>query len=505
VSHPITNFGGNIRFTPRYHYAPVTEAEVLEILDRHARGKVRVVGALHSWSPAIVSEDVLVDLRHFNSVLLQRGTDGTVWATVGGGCRIKHLLRKLHALGDATLPSLGLITEQTIAGAISTATHGSGRHSMSHYMAEIRAAAYDAQTGQARVFVWNDGPALWAARCALGCMGIILSVKLRCIPQYAVAENVRRYASLDEVLAQEAEHPLQQFYLVPHAWVFYAQQRKALPAEPSKPSRLWHGLLTVPRSPDRGTTLFRSWHAALYRIYWFLFIDLGLHWCIKLCAAWLGSRRLVHLFYRRLLPWLIWKPRNLVECSDVALVMKHELFRHLEIEIFVPARLLRQAVHFVQQVLMVFDGAENIDPALAAELENGGFLSRLLAGRGAFTFHYPITFRRVLPDDALISMTADAADPYYAISFITYVEPRDAFFQLASFLAESMTPLFGARLHWGKYFPLQYSQIDAAYPSLAAFRDICRQTDPHGVFCNDYVKRVLGFRDDNEKKIALSS
>ena len=117
-----------------------------------------------------------------------------------------------------------MITEQTIAGAISTATHGSGRHSMSHYMAEIRAAAYDAQTGQARVFVWNDGPALWAARCALGCMGIILTVKLRCIPQYAVAENVRRHDSLNEVLAQEAEHPLQQFYLVPHAWVDYAQQ-----------------------------------------------------------------------------------------------------------------------------------------------------------------------------------------------------------------------------------------------------------------------------------------
>ncbi len=471
MSHPITNFGGNVRFTPRHLYAPATEAEVLEILDRHARGKVRVVGALHSWSPAIVSENVLVDLRHFDSVLVQRGTDDAVWATVGGGCRIKHLLRKLHDLADATLPSLGLITEQTIAGAISTATHGSGRHSLSHYMAEIRTAAFDPQTGQARVFVWNDGPALWAARCALGCMGIILSVKLRCIPQYAVAENVRRYASLDQVLAQEAEHPLQQFYLVPHAWVFYAQQRKALPAGPSK----------------------RSWHATLYRIYWFLFIDLGLHWCIKLCAAWLRSRRLVHLLYRRLLPWLIWMPRNLVERSDVALVMKHELFRHLEIEIFVPARHLRQAVHFVQQVLMVFDGAENIDPALAAELENRGLLSRLLAGRGAFTFHYPITFRRVLPDDALISMTADAADPYYAISFITYVEPRDAFFQLALFLAESMTPLFGARLHWGKYFPLQYSQIDAAYPSLAAFRDICRQTDPHGVFCNDYVKRVLGF------------
>jgi xylitol oxidase len=99
----------------------------------------------------------------------------------------------------------------------------------------------------------------------------------------------------------------------------------------------------------------------------------------------------------------------------------------------------------------------------------------------------------VLPDDTLISMTADATEPYYAISFITYVEPRDAFYQLASFLADSMTLLFEARLHWGKYFPLEHSPVAAAYPKLAEFRGICRQTDPHGVFRNEFVQKVLGF------------
>src|SRR4051812_32734774 len=88
-AHPITNFGGNVRFTPRHVYAPTTEGEVLAILDRHAGGKVRVGGALHSWSPAVVSDDVFVDLRHFDRVEVRRDADGTVWATVGGGCRIE--------------------------------------------------------------------------------------------------------------------------------------------------------------------------------------------------------------------------------------------------------------------------------------------------------------------------------------------------------------------------------------------------------------------------------
>ena len=152
-SVPITNFGGNIRFVPRYRYAPTTEAEVLDLLDRHAGGRVRVVGALHSWSPAVVTEDALIDLRHFNRVAIEQGPEGKVWVTAGGGCRIKHLLRELHARSGATVPTLGLVTEQTIAGAISTGTHGSGRPSLSHYMDEIRVAAYDADTGKARIYV----------------------------------------------------------------------------------------------------------------------------------------------------------------------------------------------------------------------------------------------------------------------------------------------------------------------------------------------------------------
>ncbi len=120
----------------------------------------------------------------------------------------------------------------------------------------------------------------------------------------------------------------------------------------------------------------------------------------------------------------------------------------------------------------------------------------LLQRRGSFTHHYPIAFRRVLPDDALISMTSGteasgAGGPYYAISFITYVEPRDRFLELASFLARSMTRLFQARLHWGKYFPLGKSDVERVYPRLPEFRALCRQVDPNGVFRNDFTERVF--------------
>lgn len=471
ASGPITNFGGNVRFAPKHIYIPTTEAEVLAILDRHAQGQVRVGGALHAWSPVAASTDAYIDLRHFNRVEVQTDADGTVWATVGGGCRIKHLLEKLHRQSRATLPALGLITEQAIAGAISTATHGSGRYSLSHYLAEVRAAAYDPETGQARIYCWTDGEQLRAARCALGCMGVILSVRFRCVPRYDVAEVMVPCASLDEVLAGETDFPLQQFYLLPHRWAYYAQRRRIVPV------RNGHG-----------------WAAPPYRLWWAYGIDIGLHLGIQTVATWLKSRTLTHFFYRHVVPNLILKNVTVVDRSERMLIMEHEFFRHLETELFVPARYIQAATTFVRAVVEAFDGTAPVPDSIAASLSRLGLLEELLAHRGTFTHHYPITFRRVLPDDALIA-TSSGDEPWYAISFITYTPPWSRFQTMASFLARSMARLFGARPHWGKWFPLDATEVEQLYPALPRFRQCCRAVDPNGVFRNEFVQRILFAND----------
>src|SRR5205814_343790 len=63
---PLVNFGGNVAFAPRHRYTPSSEAEVLEVLDRHAGGTIRVIGSLHSWSDDTVSDDAILDLRLFD-------------------------------------------------------------------------------------------------------------------------------------------------------------------------------------------------------------------------------------------------------------------------------------------------------------------------------------------------------------------------------------------------------------------------------------------------------
>ncbi len=87
-----------------------------------------------------------------------------------------------------------------------------GRHSLSHYVIGVRVARYDSHSGSAVIVDITDGDELRAARCSLGCLGVILSVKIQCRPKYLVEEHFREYVKLDDVLSAEQEYPLQQFY-----------------------------------------------------------------------------------------------------------------------------------------------------------------------------------------------------------------------------------------------------------------------------------------------------
>jgi FAD/FMN-containing dehydrogenase len=469
----LTNFGGNVSFVPRHYYTPRDEREVLAVLDRHAGGHVRAIGSLHSWSDIAATDDAIVDLHHFTAVTTA-DRDGELWATIGGGCRLGPLLRAIHNATDATLPTLGAITRQTISGAISTGTHGSGRHSLSHYIVAVRAAAYDPDTGRARIFEWTQGQDLQGARCALGCMGLILSVTIRCVPQYLVEETVRRFETLDAVLAGEEAYPLQQFVLVPHLWSFFAFQRRVV-------------------SEREGTRSSAS--AVLYRLYNRVGIDGAFHLLVKALASPMVGAATVRAFYRRVLTFVVLRGVTVVQPSHRTLTMRHDLFQHLEMEAFIPARHIRSAAALVRHIVAAFAGEPAVLPDdVAVALRELGMVEPLDRLRGTYAHHYPIFFRRVLPDDTLLSETAGATEPYYTVSFFTYhAQARRApFFVMANYLAQVLSRRYDARLHWGKYFPLGHDDVQRLYPTLADFHRTCKRTDPRGVFRNAYTARVLG-------------
>ncbi|PQO27353.1 oxidoreductase [Blastopirellula marina] len=463
----IVNFGRNVDFHSAHYYEPSSEEELLEILNRHNTGKIRVVASKHAWSGAIVSADVIVNMRNFNEVKVDDSSEPPL-AIVGGGTQMKKVLAELAKRG-LTTPSIGLITEQTIAGAISTGTHGSGKNSLSHYMESLRIACFD-NDGKAEIREVKSGESLQAARCSLGCLGIILGVTFRCVPQYWVTEKATWCTMIDDALVLEDQSPLQQFFLLPHSWRYVSQERR---------------VSDLPQP---------SWSAWLYRWYWFLSLDIGLHLGVIASARWLRSRSLVHALFRWGLPASVFSRWVVTDRSDRILVMEHELFRHLEIELFVAQSKVREAAAFVAQVLQLADGQRDCLAALWQDrLGEMGMSEELQALRGIYCHHYPICFRRILADDTLISMSEGTEPWVYSISLITYVEPREPFFQVGRFLARSMAKLFGARPHWGKWFPLSGGEVEELYPRLEAFRETAYEFDRSGVFRNPYVEEVFSF------------
>ena len=466
VARTVSNFGGNVRFRPRHRYVPRTEDEVLGILNDHRDGTVRVVGAGHSWNQGIQTTDALVDLRHLRHMRV----DGDCKrVTVGAGSRIGALLKYLSKRG-LTLPSVGLIDRQTVAGAVATGTHGSGRHSMSHYVGSMRIACYGTD-GWAHVRTVDSGITLRAARCSVGAMGVVLEVTLPCVPQYHVRERCVWRPDLDAVLEGEAGAPLQQFYLMPHAWTWLEHERSV-----------------AGENRAAGGTV-------LYRVYWLAMIDVLLHLCVKFFASLMRSRRLVHLLYRRLLQAFIFPRWRVTDRSDRQLLMRHDLFRHLEMEVFVPREHVVEAAGFVTEVLRAADHlGHELTANVRSRIDSLDAGAALDALRGSFVHHYPICVRRVRPDDTLISMSSCSGMPkhdWYAISLITLTEPWEPFQRVAAFLAKTTALLFGARLHWGKWFPPGAQAIERDYPGVGAFKAICEEFDPRGVFRNRFLRRTV--------------
>src|SRR4051812_18777300 len=119
------NWAGTHGCQPRRYHQPASEAELVEVVRAAAAdgAKVRLVGGGHSWNDIACSDDHLVNLDRLCRVLAVDAAQHRI--TVEAGMRIHQLNEEVAARGLG-LSNLGSIAQQSIAGAISTGTHGSG-------------------------------------------------------------------------------------------------------------------------------------------------------------------------------------------------------------------------------------------------------------------------------------------------------------------------------------------------------------------------------------------
>jgi len=177
-----TNFSRRHSVLPEQVVAPADLDELRAVLrDAGARGsRVRVVGSGHSYNDVAIAPETQVSLRRLNRVL--HVDEGSARLTVEGGISLREMRAEMRKHGLA-FANMGDVDRQSIAGALSTGTHGTG---LKHPAFASQVVALELMLADGSVVRCSeeDGDLLDAARVSLGALGIIVSVTLQAVPAY---------------------------------------------------------------------------------------------------------------------------------------------------------------------------------------------------------------------------------------------------------------------------------------------------------------------------------
>jgi FAD-linked oxidoreductase len=386
--------------------------------------RVKVAGAGHSFTDIACTDGLMLDLSRMNRVLRVEGDEVTAEA----GITIRELGPALAERGLA-LENQGDVDAQTIAGAISTATHGTGGRfaNISSQVTGVRLV-----TAQGDFATIRDGDDLLAARVSLGALGAVSAVTLRCVPAFTI-HRVDRPLPLDDVLARLDEHVDSNDHF--ELFVF-PYTRTALTLTSQRTDR-------EPRPAGRAQVLLR---------------DVLLENAALEVSCRTGRR----------FPGLI--PR-----VNRTLVRAMSPTEHLDASHRVYAN--RRTVRFTE-----------MEYALPRE-RTAEALERVLAliERRRLPVGFPIEVRLVAPDDALLSTAQGRPTGYIAVHVYRGMEFESYFRGVEAIMDE-----YEGRPHWGKRHYQSAATLRPRYPGFDRFLAVRDRLDPERKFENDYLRRVLG-------------
>ncbi|KAI0886240.1 L-gulonolactone/D-arabinono-1,4-lactone oxidase [Annulohypoxylon maeteangense] len=195
---------------PELYFQPESLPEIEKIvrLAHTCRRRITTTGCGHSPSSLTCTSSWLVNLDKYNRILSVDTEKGIV--VMQSGIRLYALCEELEKHGLA-MPNLGSINEQSIAGAISTGTHGSSlRHGlMSEDILSLRITVAD---GSTRFCSPSEDPSLFrASLLSLGALGIITEVTFRAVPEFTlrwqqtIDTDVKMLSSWDRDLWTQTE------------------------------------------------------------------------------------------------------------------------------------------------------------------------------------------------------------------------------------------------------------------------------------------------------------
>ena len=427
------NWARTQRVTPRRVERPLDAGRVAEAVRRAvAEGlRVRAVGSGHSFTGAAVADGVQLDLRALAQVeRVVPQPDGRTHVTVGAGIRLADLSAMLAARGLA-LENMGDIDHQTLAGAVSTGTHGTGAR-LRGMAAQVAGVRLVTAAGEI-VELGPHDEAFELARLGLGSAGVLVAVTIAAVPAFRL-EAREEPMPLDDVLdgldalAEGNDHF--EFY-------WFCHTRRALTKRNNR----------VPDEVDRPLSPVRGWLDDEL-------LSNGVFEVVNRVAAAAprAVRRLNAVSARALGPRTYTAPSH-----DVFVSPRRVRFR--EMEYAVPRGAVRGVLDEIDRWTRTHD----------AEVP------------------FPVEVRFAAADDLWLS-TATGRDTAYVAVHQYWRMPYQEYFDAV----ERIVAQVDGRPHWGKLHTLEAARLKELYPRMGDVRRVRAAMDPAGVFANAYVDRVLG-------------
>jgi FAD/FMN-containing dehydrogenase len=427
-NHTFENWARTLRFKPARYCEPATEARVIEIVeDAFATGgRVRTTGGGHSWSDFVVTDQTLLQLDRLDRGLVADVPNRRY--TVQAGIRLKNLIENL-ALDGLAMRNLGSITEQSIAGAISTGTHGTGLR-LGNLSSSIVGMKLVAGTGDLLTIRESDSDLLDAARVGLGALGIITEVTIQCVPLYNLEHSVY-WCKFDDVIGrldqlnQENERFLLWWLVAP-----IGPKDNVLVVTMNPPG-------TPPGMLDPSGT--------------------GAGGSAGGGPLPMDTNDLLGLILRLLPDRPFQRVLRQNGRYDRMLTLPLLPVLHRELEYAVP---VESASEVLRSLRRIFD-------------------------EGDVSTTLPVEVRYVARDDAWLSPARGRDVCYIGVS--TQPNANEVYARVEPLLKDA-----GGRPHWGKHLSLKRSEVEAMYPdSYDRFRQKRKELDPRGVFANTLLRELF--------------
>lgn len=428
------NWARNVTATPAAMVRPRSVDEVQAVIRGAAnRGaRVKAVGAGHSFTAIAATDGILLDLGRLQGLVAVDPASGR--ARFRAGTALHQVPGLLEPYGLA-MTNLGDIDRQTLAGATSTGTHGTGLRfgGLATQITGVTLVTADGRLLEVNEAV--NAELLPAVRLGLGALGVLVEVELQCVPAFLLAA-AERPEPFDRVLdelderVRTADHF--EFYWWPHTDRVMTRTNRRLPGD-------------AVRHPE----------SALRRLVEEQLLQngaLGLKSALGAIAP--ATTPAINRFATR-----VYGDRDLTDTAHAVFTSPRRV-RFLESEVAVPRAALPEALR-----------------AVRARIEREGW-----------RISFPVEVRVAAADDTWMSTAYGRETGYIAVH--RYWRDRGAEPYLRA--VEQLLADLDGRPHWGKLHWRDADDLRRRHPRFDDFVAVRDRLDPDRRFQNDYLARVLG-------------